>query len=160
MQICKYVNLYIFVEFSVQEKQPNMEWMKTMWINKNNVTARKKQAKLLKKMSFTKQDSEETNSVITDGGSQVLNGHHSDHSDDHFGPLLITSDHIRPLLTISDHIWSLLIASANHLIKPHLHNTKETTHTVIQTFTEHSPSLKECKEWNHVETETTLRRIL
>merc|ERR550517_1104478 len=33
--------------------------------------ARKKQAKLLKKMSFTKQDSEETNSVITDGGSQV-----------------------------------------------------------------------------------------
>ena len=131
-----------------------------MWINKKNVTARKKQAKLLKKMSFTKQDSEETNSVITDGGSQVLNDHHSVHSDDHFWSFLITSDHIRPLLTISDHIWSLLIASANHLIKPHLHNTKETTHTVIQTFTEHSPSLKECKEWNHVQTETTLWLML
>ena len=38
------------------------------------IVARKKQAKLLKKMSFTKQDSEETNSVITDGGSQVLIG--------------------------------------------------------------------------------------
>ena len=38
------------------------------------VSARKRQAKLLKKMSFTKQDSEETNSVITDGGSQVRGG--------------------------------------------------------------------------------------
>ena len=93
MQICIYVNLYIFVEFSVQEKQPNMEWKKLCKLCeliKKNVTARKKQAKLLKKMSFTKQDSEETNSVITDGGSQVLNGHHSDHSDDH---LLTSSDH-------------------------------------------------------------------
>ena len=35
------------------------------------LAARKKQMKLLKKMSFTKQESQETNSVITeDGGSQ------------------------------------------------------------------------------------------
>ena len=64
-----------------------MEWKKLCKpckLIKKNVTARKKQAKLLKKMSFTKQDSEETNSVITDGGSQVLIDHHSDHSDDHF----------------------------------------------------------------------------
>ena len=79
---------------------------------------------------------------------------------DHFGSHLITSGHFWSFLTNSDHFGSLLIASANHLIKPHLHNTKETTHTVIQTFTEHSPSLKECKEWNHVETETTLRLML
>ena len=83
MQICK----FIYVEFSAQEKQADMDWKKLSKpceLIKKNVTARKKQAKLLKKMSFTKQDSEETNSVITDGGSQVLNDHHSDNSDDHF----------------------------------------------------------------------------
>ena len=81
------MEIYLGVELSVQEKQPNMEWKKLCKpckLIKKNVTARKKQAKLLKKMSFTKQDSEETNSVITDGGSQVLNDHHSVHSDDHF----------------------------------------------------------------------------
>lgn len=37
------------------------------------LSARKKQMKLLKKMSFTKQESQDTNSVITeDGGSQVV----------------------------------------------------------------------------------------
>ena len=120
MQICEYVNLYIYVEFSVQEKQANMEWMKLCkpWKLIKDVIARKKQAKLLKKMSFTKQDSEETNSVITDGGSQVLNDHHSDHSDDHLWPLLITSDHFWPLLTTSDHFWSLLITSGHFWSHP------------------------------------------
>ena len=84
MQKCEYVNLYIYnKEFSVQENQAIWKLCKPCELIKN-VTARKKQAKLLKKMSFTKQDSEETNSVITDGGSQVLNDHYSDHSDDHF----------------------------------------------------------------------------
>ena len=83
MQKCEYVNLYIYnKEFSVQENQAIWKLCNPCGLKKN-VTARKKQAKLLKKMSFTKQDSEETNSVITDGGSQVLNDHHSDHSDDH-----------------------------------------------------------------------------